>query len=326
MPQQRLFDLGKAFQTGRQGAQTLNYYEDRRRAQEQQERGNALQDYALERQQRQDQTKMQAGQAKITADSRKDLSLIVGNMDPADPNFEVNIDKAINWYKGRNPDHASEADQLSQMPTEEKKLYIGNLRSQMGLDKETDKFERGKPFTNDKGERVVPIYDKNTKELVKTEKLGKEKGKDEPPPIVWTDEQLDFMADKLITTGEKPMKTRGKEANYLNQIVEQLAAKKQMAAGVGGAETTFLQKDRKAIQTSITAQEKQRGSMVSFVANLSAQVDHVKDIAAEINTFDARFLNKPLRWVKKKLKGDPQLSKYEVYLGEIQSEIGCFCF
>lgn len=286
----------------------------------------------------------------------EDFSKIAKNVDRSNPN---EVKQALAWAATRNPHLKDVVWKALQGTPEEQSDFIdmfqaegagpetermtlygpGGETKRISLNKGEDytppagwtlsapkgegsKFVRGKPFVNEENERVVPIYDKTTQELVRTETLGKAKQKEELPPIVWTDEQLDFMADKLIATGEKPMKTRGPEANYLNQVVEQLAAKKQMSKGVGGAETTFLQKDRKAIQTSITAQEKQRGSMVSFVANLSAQVDHVKDIAEEINTFDTRFLNKPLIWVKKKLKGDPQLSKYEVYLGEIQSEIG----
>jgi len=122
------FDLSKAFQVGNQMNQAANYYGDRQRLQKQQQRTNALQDYSMG-------LKKQAVDQKSQDAARKDLGLIIGNMKTDDPNFEVNIGKAVNWYKGRNPHEADEVSQFEQMPTEEKKQYIGNLRSQMGLDK-----------------------------------------------------------------------------------------------------------------------------------------------------------------------------------------------
>jgi len=38
-------------------------------------------------------------------------------------------------------------------------------------------YERGKPFINEEGERVIPIYNRSTQEVVRTEKLGKEQQK-----------------------------------------------------------------------------------------------------------------------------------------------------
>jgi hypothetical protein len=135
-------------------------------------------------------------------------------------------------------------------------------------------------------------------------------------------EKLDYWAKQYNATGKKVFNVRGKKANEINRRIQDRAAELQLESGVSGEETVFAQEDRKAIQKSITAQEKQRGSMVSFVDNLAKQIDHVKTVADEIKTFDTRMFNKPARWVKRKLAGSPELSKYEVYLGEIQSEIG----
>lgn len=137
-----------------------------------------------------------------------------------------------------------------------------------------------------------------------------------------TEEKIEFWARQSIATGKKVFNVRGKEANRLNNLIERKKADILLEEGVTGEEATYLQKDREAIQKSIAAQEKQRGSMVSFVENLGKQIDHVADVAQEIKTYDVRLFNKPARWLKRKLSGSPELSKYEVYLGEIQSEIG----
>lgn len=137
-----------------------------------------------------------------------------------------------------------------------------------------------------------------------------------------TPEKIEFWARQSIATGKKVFNVRGKEANRLNNLIERKKADILLKEGVSGEEATYLQKDREAIQKSIAAQEKQRGSMANFVINLGKQIDHVKEVAKNIKTVDARFLNKPIRWLSKKVQGDPDLAKYEIYLSEIQSEIG----
>lgn len=137
-----------------------------------------------------------------------------------------------------------------------------------------------------------------------------------------TDEKLEYWARQKIKTGKKVFNVRGKYANRMNALIEDRVAQINLEEGMSGEEMAYQQEDIKSIQKSIAAQEKQRGSMVSFVDNLSKQVDHVEKVAEEIKTFDTRLFNKPARWVKRKFVGSPELSKYEVYLGEIQSEIG----
>ncbi|MCP3924492.1 MAG: hypothetical protein GY714_18115 [Desulfobacterales bacterium] len=136
------------------------------------------------------------------------------------------------------------------------------------------------------------------------------------------DAKLEYWARQKIATGKKIFNVRGKKANEINRQIEEKVAEIQLAEGVTGEETAYLQEDRKAIQKSIAAQEKQRGSMTSFVENLGKQIDHVATVAKNIKTMDTRLFNMPVRFVKRKFIGSPELSKYEVYLGEIQSEIG----
>lgn len=80
--------------------------------------------------------------------------------------------------------------------------------------------------------------------------------------------------------------------------------------------------EAKAVSASIDQLDKQYTSMGSFVRNISKQVDRVNEISSKISTFDTRLLNLPLRALKKKVAGNPNLAKYELYLAEIEGEIG----
>lgn len=132
---------------------------------------------------------------------------------------------------------------------------------------------------------------------------------------------LDYYARQYITTGKAPF-PRGPEGNARNIEIAERAAQIQTGRGVTGEETVFSQADVKARSASIQALEKQRGSIISFVDNLDKQIDHVNKISKKLSLFDQRFLNMPARWVRNKMSGDPDLKTYELYLGEIQSEIG----
>jgi len=78
----------------------------------------------------------------------------------------------------------------------------------------------------------------------------------------------------------------------------------------------------KAVAGSLAQQEKQRGAMGGFVRNLDKQVARVEKLSNSLSTFDTRLLNVPLRAVRGRIAGSPDQAKYEMYLTEIESEIG----
>lgn len=82
------------------------------------------------------------------------------------------------------------------------------------------------------------------------------------------------------------------------------------------------QANNAAFQSAITMQQKQIGMMGSFVKNMEYQVGRVKEIAKELKTFDQRILNVPLRAWRQKIAGSPMQAKYDMYITEIESEIG----
>jgi len=78
----------------------------------------------------------------------------------------------------------------------------------------------------------------------------------------------------------------------------------------------------KTLTSSLGNQEKQRGMMQSFVANINAQVNRVDEIMADIDRWGIRGLDLPKRELKKRLIGSGHEVTLEAYLTEISNEIG----
>lgn len=179
-----------------------------------------------------------------------------------------------------------------------------------------------------------------TKERVAQSKLGKslaDQAQYEPGSKQWemfqneieagdkeglTPDELDYFADIYIKTGKRPFQGRGTTVQKQNLAVKRRAAAKERANFRTGIDTFFNRKDTEALTNSIKAQEKSKGSMGSFVRNLSEQVDRVKSLSGKLNQFDTKLINMPINALKRKVEGDPELAKYGLYIGEITSEIG----
>jgi len=108
----------------------------------------------------------------------------------------------------------------------------------------------------------------------------------------------------------------------LRQKILKRAAQLALGTGEGAGGVITDQASNKALAGSIAQQEKQLGAMTSFVNNLEQQVDKVSSLAKDLQTFDTRILNVPLRMVRGRLSGSPLQAKYDMYLAEIESEIG----
>ncbi|MCR4307649.1 MAG: hypothetical protein NUV80_03740 [Candidatus Berkelbacteria bacterium] len=89
-----------------------------------------------------------------------------------------------------------------------------------------------------------------------------------------------------------------------------------------GLDPRAQQADNAAYKSSLTMQEKQLGQMGSFVKNMGKQIDQVKKISNELSSFDTRLLNVPLRLARGRIAGSAQQVKYDMYLTEIENEIG----
>jgi len=90
----------------------------------------------------------------------------------------------------------------------------------------------------------------------------------------------------------------------------------------GGADYAANKSDNAGFNASITQQQKQVGAMGSFVKNMDSQISKVSELSKRLSTFDTRLLNVPLRAVRGRIAGSADQAKYDMYLTEIESEIG----
>ena len=90
----------------------------------------------------------------------------------------------------------------------------------------------------------------------------------------------------------------------------------------GGTDYVANKADNAAYGSSITQQQKQIGAMGSFVKNMDSQINKVGELSKKLSTFDTRLLNVPLRAVRGRIVGSADQAKYDMYLTEIENEIG----
>lgn len=189
------------------------------------------------------------------------------------------------------------------------------------------------------------------KKLINERQEYIDKGMDETDPIIkaydskitgadidvakMTEEEIDTWGTYLALTGKMPSVGRGKNATKIKAKIVKSAARYALGANEDGipdepdktpveAALSLLgeQSDTKSIQGSLNFLDKQLSSMGSFVTNLNSQVDKVSELSKDLKSFDTRLLNIPLRSLRGRIKGSPLQAKYDMYLTEIESEIG----
>ena len=169
MAQIQQFDLGKAFDTGVKMNQAANYYDDRNMAIEDRQRGIDKENYGYQRQAEQDQLKQDQFIQKKKQAAQKDLELYITHTNPEDSKFMENSRKFLGYFKDKYSDIDDDIERFEQMPEEELKMFVGNLRSQAGLD-------------------VAPKTEQQTiyGPAGETKRVAVEKGKDYTPPEGWS--------------------------------------------------------------------------------------------------------------------------------------------
>lgn len=133
-----------------------------------------------------------------------------------------------------------------------------------------------------------------------------------------TDDAVKGAAEMYNVTGVLPS-GRNKEANA---AIQNKAAELRKASGQSAVGVVANAGDMKALQETIKAQEKQVGSMGSFVKNIDKQVSRFEQISKDLSTADGRLLNVPLRALRGRVAGSPLQAKVDMYLTEISSETG----
>ncbi|MCP3681591.1 MAG: hypothetical protein GY861_02780 [bacterium] len=156
--------------------------------------------------------------------------------------------------------------------------------------------------------------------------------------IEMTEEEVDSIASAVYYGMKLPPFGRGKTATNNRTRVLKAYANFARTGGKSGREPkkgeearTPMQAgldilmhsaDTKAIQGSMNMLDKQINSMESFSRNIDLQVDRVKEKTKGLMTYDTRLLNLPLRLLRGKGKGSPEQAIYDMYITEIESEIG----
>lgn len=148
-----------------------------------------------------------------------------------------------------------------------------------------------------------------------------------------TQEEVDMWGALINAGGKLPSLGRGKNVAKARMAIAKSAARQALGGenipdipgktpSEAAMEVIGTQSDTKAIQGSLNFLEKQIGSMGSFVNNLEQQVDKVSELSKDLKTFDTRLLNTPLRSIRGSIIGSPLQAKYDMYLTEIENEIG----
>jgi len=142
-------------------------------------------------------------------------------------------------------------------------------------------------------------------------------------------DEIDTLAGTYILNGKMPALGRGKQSTKIRMAIAKSAARQMLGEGTNktnptdaALEMVSKQADTRSIQASLTFLDKQVSAMGSFVKNLGAQVDRVGELAKDLETFDTRLLNVPLRTLRGKVVGSPLQAKYDMFLTEIENEIG----
>ena len=120
---------------------------------------------------------------------------------------------------------------------------------------------------------------------------------------------------KLPTFGWGDKKSR---ADFSKDFADFAVKNNLTGADVGNTQATY-----KALSSSLSQQQKNRGMMGSFVSNLVQQVDRVEEVERDlVNRVGIRAIDLPRRELVTKFKGSGAEKVLEAYLVEISNEIG----
>lgn len=147
-----------------------------------------------------------------------------------------------------------------------------------------------------------------------------------------SDPEIDTWGAWVNATGRMPSVGRGKQATKIRARILKSAARQALAGdAVGDPKKTPLeaamevvgkQADTKSIASALGQLEKQLGAMGSFINNMDRQVSRFTELANELDQGGIRILNVPRRLWRSKIQGHPLQAKYDLYLTEIEAEIG----
>jgi len=139
-----------------------------------------------------------------------------------------------------------------------------------------------------------------------------------------TQDEVDALGAWFNYSGKMPSFGRGKSSTALRKKVV-ISAVRQ-AKGETPSEKALNMigsaADTKAIQGSLNTLEKQASSMGSFITNIDSQITKIGELSKDLYSFDSSLMNIPLRLLRGRVAGSSLQAKYDMYLTEIEGEIG----
>lgn len=252
-----------------------------------------------------------------------------------DPRIKAYNDKI--W-----PDQKEAAPSTLKKWIEERSTYIAN-----GADPNSDIV---KAYNNKiLGEMANKVYSPSPlKKLIQERKEYLDSGLKTDDPIIkaydnkiqgididieeLSQEEIDMWGAWVNTTGKMPSVGRGKQATKIRAAILKSAARQALgqvravnpdATPIEAAlEVIGTQADTKAIGQALGNIEKQIAAMGSFVQNMDGQIAKVQELAKTLDQNGIRIMNVPRRLWRSKIIGHPNQAKYDMYLTEIEAEIG----
>lgn len=287
---------------GLQTAQGLDYWEDRKRRIAAEDRRTSMQDQQMERQ------------------AMADFGMIAKNVDRSNP---TQVKQALAWAAGRSPQMKNVVWDAMQKGPEASLNLIDMFQSKTTQDGK-GLYERGKPFTNEEGERVIPVYEKSTQKMIRTEKLGREQGEKAGTGFgeQFTPEEMEQMADVLSETGKYEFTGRSMEIKNFNAKLKKLSLERQKQKGRDAVSTLYSQLDKKGMTKDIDSQQKKLGSMRSFTKNIDKQAEKIHEVANRLFKMDTKILNHPVNKIMRDYIGSADRAVLQLIVGELSEEIG----
>lgn len=137
----------------------------------------------------------------------------------------------------------------------------------------------------------------------------------------WTPEAKEQTFRFNMLTGKEPVNTKGMRSGD-RQIYGKEYAQWQVDKGFTPGMIARMQTDYRAMDKSVSNQEKSHGMMTGFVINLDKQVDKVEEMFKKLPRTDLKIFNIPIKDLRTYVAGSGEEAAVQMYLIEISNEAG----
>jgi hypothetical protein len=254
---------------------------------------------------------------QVRADAAAHLSQFTNLSAPERTSINTMLDKGMEdvWVNGQNPYTGKEINRTKEQ------LYTAAQRGDKESAAVLAKMQADE-LAQSKAKRQVIVNNPIPRQAPAAGHGGA--GTDEYSK--WTPQEKQWWFENMRATGQKPDLGAGGASSKARQQFTREYAAWSRGEGISGADAAVMadtfKTDAAAYKGSIVQQQKAIGAMGSFVKNMDAQIAKVGELSAALHTFDSRILNLPLRAARGRIAGSPLQAKYDMYLTEIESEIG----